>query len=583
MDVTSSPSCLLLDCKITDGRLGTATCIFRSMSDVLTHERASLAFPLHPSRLLHRLPLDYLVPCAFTLPCTSTRGTFISSSALLYYKLLQIRRDLECAIVIDNHLRSQVVPRRDFDFARHCVCDVLFLDDNFTISEYCNWKSSTGDDAALLVAPSVCNADAFLMHANLDRDDAGLPIFYKQPLEVPRFKHLPNETALLEPWLLALARHRINWIADRGLLDYALQLVECTGLSLREVLQSGATAFADAIIEKTWMQNALSLPKLERSVGGESDSHELLEGGTVLDALLGCHRGLVVMFDASSLYPSVVRQFNLDRLLCIAFTALIEARAAATTAMRNRALKLLSNSIFGSRLFGKYRNPQLAAAITAHGRLVLERAQQIVRAHNSGACVIVAGDTDGLAVKCTTEADVDALLQQLNAEWHCIRFKVDRRLSVLVQLTKKTWFGCDAGSGQRISKGTEDIKSGTCYFAKTIHELWQSGVLEGAQFDLDAFLEGARRRLEAAPLVEVICHPKPTKTHKNINRAFVYCTVALGSGRYGNEEVPLARFLDVYEPQEYRLDLDKLFKIQISDPIKRYAASLTKAVDQLEQ
>lgn len=580
MDVDQPTKYIVVDCKFTNWQSGTAHCLFRSLSDLTTHRTATIDFQLHPTRLNHRFPLFYAVPHETTAPGVVSACTVISS-ALLYYKLLRLHTETKCFALIDSRGQFTLIQRTEFDFAKHCVCDVLFLDNNDTANFYCDWKTSVGDDAAWLVAPCVCNPDAFLMHANLDRDDDGQPLFYQPSVRIQRIAHrsAQKEFELLRPLFAELARHKLQWIQERNLLGHALELVQCTGQSLREVLQSGATAFADAIIELTWMRQPHTTPKPEPCFDTSASAASvgvLLEGGTVLDAQLGFHSGLIVMLDASSLYPSVVLQYALDPLLCAVYTSLLQARAAATNRIRNRALKLLMNSIYGSRLFGLYKNPQLAAKITAGGRAVLEEARRLVTEYNGGSCVIVAGDTDGLAIKCAAATDCDALLQLLNSRWQHIKFKIDRKLSVLVQLTKKTWFGRDFDTGARLSKGTEDVKSNCCAFAKRVHVEWQTSVIEQHAPSTMNFLAVVYDELlTQTSLSELVCHPKPTKTHRTTERAFVYCTVATGPARNVTQEVPLARLMDIsHVDTDYTLDLEKLFKLQIRDPIIRYAEVL---------
>jgi len=183
----------------------------------------------------------------------------------------------------------------------------------------------------------------------------------------------------------------------------------------------------------------------------ESDSrvHVAQSGGHVLEPVTGLHRNVWV-FDFKSLYPSLIRTFNIDpvgfvpdpakdadliRVGAAAFRRepailprlldeLFPGREAAKRAhdeVAAHAIKILMNSFYG--VLGtpacRFFNPALANAITGLGKQMLLWSKHWLEA--SGFAVLY-GDTDSLFVAAAT-ADPDAacaqarsLAARLNAE-----------------------------------------------------------------------------------------------------------------------------------------------------------------------
>jgi DNA polymerase-2 len=171
---------------------------------------------------------------------------------------------------------------------------------------------------------------------------------------------------------------------------------------------------------------------------GRSLTATPLTGGYVMDSLPGLYRNVLV-FDFKSLYPSIIRTFNLDPLSLLPadgpadgalvapngarfrreergiLPALVEHLAAererakaAGQAVQANAIKILMNSLYGvlgaeaSRLFC----PPVANAITHFGQLLIRSAADSAAA--AGFRVIY-GDTDSLFVDAA-EADPAAAL-----------------------------------------------------------------------------------------------------------------------------------------------------------------------------
>jgi len=168
--------------------------------------------------------------------------------------------------------------------------------------------------------------------------------------------------------------------------------------------------------------------------GDDSRVHVAQQGGHVLEPVAGLH-GNVWVFDFRSLYPSVIRTFNIDPLSYVESPApqadLIETpggafrrepailprllddlfprREAARQVgdeVASHAIKILMNSFYG--VLGtpacRFYNPALANSITGMGREVLLWSK---RWFETAGFVVLYGDTDSLFVQTpTTDSEV---------------------------------------------------------------------------------------------------------------------------------------------------------------------------------
>jgi len=168
--------------------------------------------------------------------------------------------------------------------------------------------------------------------------------------------------------------------------------------------------------------------------GDDSRVHVAQQGGHVLEPVAGLH-GNVWVFDFRSLYPSVIRTFNIDPLSYVESPApqadLIETpggafrrepailprllddlfprREAARQVgdeVASHAIKILMNSFYG--VLGtpacRFYNPALANSITGMGREVLLWSK---RWFEAAGFVVLYGDTDSLFVQTpTTDSEV---------------------------------------------------------------------------------------------------------------------------------------------------------------------------------
>ncbi len=212
----------------------------------------------------------------------------------------------------------------------------------------------------------------------------------------------------------------------------------------------------------------LELLKIVAPSVRSSDSrvHAAQQGGHVLEPLTGMHRNVWV-FDFKSLYPSIIRTFNIDPLSYVAAPApgddLIETPGGAfrrTPAILPRmldelfprreaakregdgvaghAIKILMNSFYG--VLGtpacRFYNPALANSITGMGKEMLLWSKAWFEAAGFG---VLYGDTDSLFVQAGTDdpegaarrgPELSAALSKQLAAYIAERWRVPSKLEL---------------------------------------------------------------------------------------------------------------------------------------------------------
>jgi DNA polymerase-2 len=236
--------------------------------------------------------------------------------------------------------------------------------------------------------------------------------------EIERLYHSDPERFVA--YNLEDARLVTEILARTGLIDLAVERSLLTGMPLDRV--SAAIASVDALYLGALRGRRRVAPSVGRGPGTAA-----LLGGYVMDSRPGLYRNVLV-FDFKSLYPSIIRTFNLDPLsllpdaapsdgalvapngarfrrdergiLPVLVERLAVEREQARTAgqpIKANAIKILMNSLYGvlgaeaSRLFC----PPVANAITHFGQLLIRAAAEF--AAGAGYRVIY-GDTDSLFV-----------------------------------------------------------------------------------------------------------------------------------------------------------------------------------------
>src|SRR5438093_35407 len=229
-----------------------------------------------------------------------------------------------------------------------------------------------------------------------------------------------DDPARLAAYNLEDARLVLEILERTRLVELAVERSLSTGMQLDRV---GA---AIASVDSLYLRALRARGRVAPSVRAAESAGAGIVGGLVLDSRPGLYRNILV-FDFKSLYPSIIRTFNIDPLTyvpspgaepvirtpggaafrreepgilpeLVARLGLERARArAAGNAIAAQATKILMNSLFGvlgspaSRLF----SPAVANAITTAGQHVIRLAAAAVA--DLGHLVIY-GDTDSLFV-----------------------------------------------------------------------------------------------------------------------------------------------------------------------------------------
>lgn len=439
------------------------------------------------------------------------------------------------------------------------VSGVLFTDSCEVLERVRQLRRTMNGDVMRHRLPCVCDPDTFILHANLNVAPSGAPIVYHPP-----FEWLPDQlaacytpTVLMEKALI-LARHRVEWIRGMQIVEFAQTLCSVTGMSFAAALAPTSSEISDSMIEHTYVEAGGSLPLPARD-----DTPVEFQGGLVLDLPRGAFHGNIVVFDATSMYPSMVVEYQLDPLLERLFRQLIAMRREhEKQSVHGRALKLVANKLFGTRAHGRYANVRLAAEITRRGREVLQTA--VDRAAATPGFRVLAGDTDSLIVLC--ERDPQALLDELNRGWRFVEFKVDATFMSLYMVTRKSYFAVQPDGGYYV-RGLESIQSGVLPVIKRIHCEWQRR-LAGNQFQCkelaDEWVRAEAERLRANPpesLLDQCSWPKPTRQHPERDRARFCCEDKSFVSR------AVAMQCGAVTP---RISIDHWIQLQLVDPLLRY-------------
>jgi len=241
-----------------------------------------------------------------------------------------------------------------------------------------------------------------------------------------------EDTARFVAYNLEDARLVSDILARTGLIELAVERSLLTGMPLDRV--SAAIASVDSLYLAALRRRGRVAPSV-----GRTSADVRLTGGHVMESAPGLYRNVFV-FDFKSLYPSIIRTFNLDPLTLLAADApastaavtapngarfrqdergilpelvehLADERALAKgggQAVKANAIKILMNSLYGVLGAGSCRlfSPAVSNAITQFGQQLIRAAGEFAGAHGYR---VIYGDTDSLFVDAGV-ADPDAAL-----------------------------------------------------------------------------------------------------------------------------------------------------------------------------
>ncbi len=251
-------------------------------------------------------------------------------------------------------------------------------------------------------------------------------------------------------------------ILDRlGLIELVVERSRLTGMPPDRVAASIAS-FDFLYLSELWRRGVVA-----PTVGSNTSADARTSGGQVLDPAPGLYRNVLV-FDFKSLYPSIIRTFQIDPLgflptprsdddpivapngaafrreqgilpgLLDELFPRREAARAAGNKVASQAIKILMNSFYG--VLGtnacRFASPALANAITGFGREILLWAK---RGFEEMGYRVLYGDTDSLFVLARLEDPAAAnelgaeLVRRLNrdlAQHVAATWRVENRLEL---------------------------------------------------------------------------------------------------------------------------------------------------------
>ena len=312
------------------------------------------------------------------------------------------------------------------------------------------WSRSAADITGRVVLDGI----QLLRGAFMQFDEYGLDFVARQVLGTGKTLAAPNRVEEIQNTykedLEGFVTYNLN---DAALVTSILHKLGLVELSVQRSLLTGMPL--DQVSASIASFDALYLPELRRrgavapSVHRDDGPVEPMQGGLVLEPMPGMYKNVLV-FDFKSLYPSIIRTFNIDplghvrgpgaeddilaptgsrfrrepailpRILDELFPRREEAKRRGD-GVASHAIKILMNSLYG--VFGtqscRFFDAEIANAITGFGRDILCWAK--LRMEHAGYRVLY-GDTDSLFVHAGTDDEAAAaaiaqtLLHDLNRE-----------------------------------------------------------------------------------------------------------------------------------------------------------------------
>lgn len=362
-----------------------------------------------------------------------------------------------------------------------------------------------------------------------------------------------QDKAALAAYNLEDCRLALDIFRHAELIPFLIQRTRMTGLMLDR--QGGSVAAFDN----------LYLPRLHRrgyvapNVGGNPD-RTASPGGFVMDSKPGLYDNVLVL-DFKSLYPSIIRSFQVDPLgladpgedpvpgfLGAQFArrgailpALIEelwivrdeARRSGNAPL-SQATKIIMNSFYG--VLGspgcRFFDARLASSITRRGHEIINRSREFIEGRG---LPVIYGDTDSLFVllgaghdESAAHATGETLARDLNQWWRNTlqrEFSLESRLEIefethYIKFLMPTIRGSEQGSKKRyagsvrdadgkqrlVFKGLESVRSDWTPLAREFQRELYRRVFTGEPYE--HYLRETVQRLRAGKLDEALVYRK---------------------------------------------------------------------------
>lgn len=220
------------------------------------------------------------------------------------------------------------------------------------------------------------------------------------------------------------------------------------------------------------------------------------EGGYVLDPKKGFYDTIILLLDFRSLYPSIIKEFNLcfttlrntknrgvlPEIVTFLISKRIEIRNLSLNEknqelksnydIQQLAIKLVTNSIYGCLGFSNSRFYQvnIAKTITENGRNILKNTVELIGNNNN----IIYGDTDSIMIDTGIKSLDDAvnisnnITKIISKQYNHIVLNLDKIFDKLLLLTKKKYVGRLINNNEIEIKGLEIVKKNYCDISSEI-------------------------------------------------------------------------------------------------------------------
>jgi DNA polymerase alpha subunit A len=281
---------------------------------------------------------------------------------------------------------------------------------------------------------------------------------------------------------------RMAWALE--VLPLTRQLTTVCGNLWKDSLQNKRAERNDALLSHEFHSRKFLLPELQEKNKTTAKGAQYA-GGLVLDPTPGLYTNITLCLDFNSLYPSLIREYNLcfttlaltekdvpslpaadaePGVLPAVMERLFEMRREVKKAMqkekdlnlkalyniRQKALKLVANSMYGTLGFtaSRYHAQGIAALITQKGREALQ--DTVHHTREVMKYDVIYGDTDSIFVN-TNCAELAAAMkvgqeikQAVNKKYTKLEIEVDDIFKRILLLKKKKYAALklDPGSGK---------------------------------------------------------------------------------------------------------------------------------------
>lgn len=359
-------------------------------------------------------------------------------------------------------------------------------------------------------------------------------------------------TTLFQTDKPALARYnledcRLVWdiFEKEKLISFAIERSLLTGLELDRY--GGSVAAFDFLYLPRLHRKGFVAPCVEQSIANSSSP-----GGYVMESIPGIHENVIVL-DFKSLYPSIIRTFNVDPLaMVVAATeknpiegydggkfsrsesilpelisnlwAARDMAKANHNAVLSQAIKIIMNSFYG--ILGaegcRFLDSRLVSSITKRGHEVLIKSKNFIEDYGYQ---VIYGDTDSVFVLLGSMPPErvskigDDLTKKLN-DWWRSRLSEQYGIESFLEMEFETHFskffmptvrGSDAGSKKRYAglvtsnndpssthilfKGLESVRSDWSPLAREFQQLLYKRIFSDEPFE-DYIKETVQRLCE---------------------------------------------------------------------------------------